>query len=507
VLEGFVEYGTADPRAVRTYKSLLAAGLDAEIVDGAVFVHKECEHCRAPFTVEATRREQGYCSVSCGVRTAWTDPAVREKQLARQAEAFDARRHVLREKQLEVYTELKNGLGRLPLKKEWVARCKLQGVSVEICRQPSPFINWQALEQAAAGFNHRVVSVVEDGHATVYNGTVDECHNYLAGGWDGGLTSKGRRREWWVVNANCGEVYLKDRQFCNLSVAVLRPGLSREEVRRRVRLAAIWGTIQTTMTRFNYLSDQWRLNCEEERLMGVDILGHLDCELTKPGAAGLPEFLALLKQDVVDTNTALARAWEINPSAAVTCNKPSGDSSCLVDTAAGFKDHHGKFYLRRIRLRADNPVARVLMAAGVPYTPDYNKTDTLVFDFPCRAPEGALILGERTALEQLEHWKTYKLHYTEHNPSVSIYVRPEEWLATGHWVYENWDHVGGLSFFPFDGGVYPLAPYQTLTEDEYRERAATFPEIDWAELLRYEFEDMTTLAQTVACVGGACEMA
>jgi ribonucleoside-diphosphate reductase alpha chain len=316
-----------------------------------------------------------------------------------------------------------------------------------------------------------------------------------------------KRRKRVLMRGNpCGEINLRHKQLCNLSIAILRLGLSLQEVRRRVRLAAIWGTILSTMTRFKYIDDLWRQNCEEERLLGVDLLGHLDCELTRPGAPGLEAFLQQLRQDAVDVNLEWSQKLGINQSAAVTCGKPAGDSSCFFDTAAGFKAHHGRFYIRRLRFTQDNPVSRVLVDSGVPYAPDYDKSGLLVFDFPCRAPENAIVLGDQDAVAQLEHWKTFKVHFTEHNPSVTIYVKPDEWLRVGHWVYENWDYVGGLSFLPFDGGVYPLAPYEAISEEEYNQRRGAFPDVDWSLLPAYESEDMTELAQQFACTGGSCAL-
>lgn len=638
-----------------------------------------------------------------------------------------------------------------------------------------------------------------------------------------------KRRKRGVLRANpCGEIYLRNKQFCNLSIAVARVGLALAELFRRVRLATIWGTIQSTMTRFNYLSDEWRKNCEEERLLGVDVLGHLDCELTRPGAPGRDELLAKLRQYVIEVNAEWAARLGVNPSAAATCNKPSGDSSCFFDTAAGFKAHHGRHYLRRIRLSRTNPVAKVLKASGVPWAEDYDRSGLEVYDFPCKAPEGAVVLGDQTALEQLENWRSWKKHYTEHNPSCfsgetkfitpgglarfdeftdgdpvtalgsdgkwvrarvrshgvqplwgvtlarggcvkefyataehlwprgpyvgqpykdlskfgpnplirtdrlpvcddparreripsvslrgkpshgawsvchgiayglrategpdgflevvldddptttdkrllakhfeeiglrprdrdgrlvvgglspewrhfpgrennsytrgflagwlavcgrrthraqwcldsvrreelewaasvapgagvdtavapeslrrwhslklflrmddadmlvhpadsaafkgtfqpdagpwsvvdaqplgesapvwclevpgdhlfaleggvlthncTVYVKPEEWLEVGNWVYANWDDVGGLSFSEFSGGSYPLAPYETISEAEYERRRAAFPEIDWSKLLRYELDDQTDLHRQYACTGGSCEI-
>ncbi len=314
-----------------------------------------------------------------------------------------------------------------------------------------------------------------------------------------------RRRKKTRMRGNpCGEVYLKDREFCNLSLAILRARTAWAEVKRRVKMATVWGTIQSTMTNFKYLSSEWKKNCEEERLLGVDLLGHLDHELLRPGRPGREQLLDELLRDCTETNVSWSQRLGINPSAALTCGKPSGDSSCFYDTAAGFKPHHGQFYIRRLRFATYNPIAKLLKDSGVPWNIDYDDSGLLVFDFPCRAPEGAVLLGDQTAVEQLENWLLFKQHWTEHNPSVTIFVKKEEWLAVGHWVYENWDHIGGLSFSPFDGGNYPLLPYEAISGAEYEQRASVFPEIDWSRIVRYEDDDMTTLAQQFACTANGC---
>lgn len=302
----------------------------------------------------------------------------------------------------------------------------------------------------------------------------------------------------------CGEIIQRHKQFCNLSMSIVRAMLDWAELKRRVVLAAIWGTFQSTMTDFKYIGPEWKKNCEEERLLGVDLLGHLDHPMLRPGAPGLDEHLEELKALAVQTNVEWAKRLGINPSVAVTCGKPGGDSSVFFDAAPGFKAWHGQYFLRRARTQADSPVAKLLKDQGVPYRIDYDKSGMWVFEFPCQAPEGALILGQQTAIEQLEHWKMFKLHYTEHNPSVTIYVAPEEWLSVGNWVYENWDVVGGLSFSPLMGTSHPLAPYQTLSVEEYQQRISTFPEIDWAQLTKYESEDYTTASQQPACSGDRC---
>ena len=316
------------------------------------------------------------------------------------------------------------------------------------------------------------------------------------------------RRLLTVLRGNpCMEIYLRNQQFCNLSIAIVNVGDTFEEILRKVILATIWGTIQASMTRFRYLRPGWKQNCEEEALLGVDILGHMDCKLLKPGATGREEILQKLLQAAIETNIFWAQRLGINPGVALTCGKPSGDSSVFFDKAAGLKAHHGRHYIRRLRFEETNPVTKVLRDAKIPWQYDYDKSGICVFEFPCRAPDDAIILGDMNAIEQLENWKIWKVNFTEHNPSCTISVRDHEWIEAGNWVYENWDIVGGISFYPFDNAVYPLAPYQTITEQEYDHRAKNMPtEIDWSRILLYEEEDETTLSSQLACTGSGCDL-
>jgi ribonucleoside-triphosphate reductase len=321
------------------------------------------------------------------------------------------------------------------------------------------------------------------------------------------LPERRRKLGRYVFGVNpCGEIILRHQEFCNLSIAVLRPTDSWDVIQEKVALATIWGTLQSTMTHFSYLDPEWKKNCDEERLLGVDLLGHMDHPLLKPNSPGLAARLQTLNALVRQVNEEWAQLLGINPSVAVTCGKPSGDSSQFFDCAAGFKPHHGEHYIRRFRAQNTDPVALMLKDQGVPCVPDYDRSGLLVLEFPVQAPAGAVLLGEMSAIEQLEHWRTYKENFTEHNPSVTIYVRGHEWLEAGTWVYENWDIVGGLSFFPFDDSVYALAPYETIDRAEYERRAGAMPEIDWAQIVRYEHEDMTVGSQTVACSGDQCSL-
>jgi ribonucleoside-diphosphate reductase alpha chain len=302
----------------------------------------------------------------------------------------------------------------------------------------------------------------------------------------------------------CGEIILRHKQFCNLSIAVIRPEDTLEEIKEKVKLAAIWGTLQSTMTNFNYIGDEWKKNSEEERLLGVDLLGFLDHSLFQNNDLATST-LKELRDLVNDTNAQWAAKLGINVSAATTCIKPSGDSSVLFATAAGFKGHHGRYYVRRTRSSPSNPVAQMLKEAGVPCHTDYDGNG-LVLEWPMKSPENGVLLRDQTALSQLEQWKTFKTSWTEHNPSVTIYVRDNEWVTVGKWVYDNWDIIGGLSFLPYDGGIYHLAPYEEITEEDYKARMESFPKINWAKLVQYEVEDMTDLQHQFACTGDKCTL-
>lgn len=318
-----------------------------------------------------------------------------------------------------------------------------------------------------------------------------------------GQFPKRRKHQGHLFGTNpCGEIILRHKQFCNLSIAVIRPDDSFEEIERKVVQATIWGTIQSTMTNFKYIGEAWKKNSEEERLLGVDLLGFLDNPLFQNNFLAAAR-LEKLRNKVNEVNAAWADRFGINHSAATTCIKPSGDSSVFFNTAAGFKGHHGQYYVRRVRANATNPVAQMLKDEGVPCFKDYDGSG-LVLEFPMKSPTQGVLLENQTALSQLEKWKTFKVHWTEHNPSVTIYVRQEEWLDVGKWVYDNWEIVGGLSFLPYDGGVYHLAPYEAISQEDYDKRVASFPQINWAKLVRYEKSDMTDLHQQFACVGDKC---
>jgi ribonucleoside-triphosphate reductase (thioredoxin) len=315
----------------------------------------------------------------------------------------------------------------------------------------------------------------------------------------GAMVPERRDPEWEFGTNPCSEIVLRPKQFCNLTEVVVRPTDSEADIKRKVELATILGTVQATLTDFRYLSSAWRKNTEEERLLGVSLTGILDRE---DGIWGVP--LIDMKAIAIETNKKFAKVLGIPASAAITCVKPSGTVSQLVDSASGMHPRYAPYYIRRVRGDKHDPLCQALIDAGVPYETDVHNPSAWVFSFPMKAPVGALTVQDVRAIEQLEQWRWLQDYWCEHKPSVSIYVREHEWLEVGAWVYENFDTMSGVSFFPYDDHVYQQAPYEPVSKEKYEELLAKMPsDID---LNVSEADDTTTASQEMACVGGACEL-
>ena len=303
----------------------------------------------------------------------------------------------------------------------------------------------------------------------------------------------------------CGEIILKSKQFCNLSEVVARAEDTEESLIDKVRVATILGTYQASLTRFPYLSREWKKNCEEEALLGVSITGQFDCKALRN-----PQTLRKLKEVAIETNRKYAARFGINPSTCVTCVKPSGNGSQLFDSASGLHPRHAPFYLRRVRIENHNPIFLMLRDLGVPHQPEVGQNPetatTFVLEFPVKAPKGSVFKDDLSALDQLNYWKMLKENYVEHNPSATISVGEEEWLQVANWVYENWDIIGGLSFLPRSDHVYRLAPYEAISEERYQELVKNFPTIDFSKIVLYEYEDDASGSKELACVAGGCEI-
>ena len=319
----------------------------------------------------------------------------------------------------------------------------------------------------------------------------------------------GRRNADYDFGTNpCSEIILRPSQFCNLTEVVVRATDTLDTLSEKVRLATILGTIQSSFTKFPYLRKIWTKNTEEERLLGVSLTGIMDNPLMTLKNKGLEKTLDHLKQIAVTTNATWAERLDIPVSAAICCVKPSGTVSQLVDSSSGIHARHSAYYIRTVRGDNKDPLTQFMMDQGIPNEPDVMKPEqTTVFSFPMKAPEGATVTADMSAIEQLEMWLAYQRFWCEHKPSVTINVKNDEWFEVGAFVYKHFDEMSGVSFLPFNEHTYQQAPYQECDESTYHKMLGSMPtNIDWSLLSEYENEDNTSGSQTLACSGDACEI-
>ena len=319
----------------------------------------------------------------------------------------------------------------------------------------------------------------------------------------------GRRNPDYDFGCNpCSEIILRPYQFCNLTEVVIRESDRFDDLKRKVVLATILGTAQATLTKFPYLRKIWNTNTEEERLLGVSLTGIIDNELTSGRKQGLDKTLESLREIAVETNREWSQIFRIPPSTAITCVKPSGTVSQLVDSASGIHPRHSKYYIRTVRGDNKDPLTKFMIDNGVPSEPDFMKPDgQTVFSFPMKSPPTSVIRHEMTAIQQLEMWLMYQRHWCEHKPSVPVSVRDNEWMEVGAFVFKHFDEMSGVSFLPHSDHTYQQAPYQDCTEEEYNSMLDKFVyDIDWNSLDDYEKEDTTAGSQTFACSGDSCEI-
>ena len=324
------------------------------------------------------------------------------------------------------------------------------------------------------------------------------------------VESIGRRETEHDFGCNpCSEIILRDGQFCNLTEVVIRRADTQKDILRKARLATILGTFQASLTGIKRLRPKWIQNTEEESLLGVSLTGIMDNTFMNGSEDSLlPKFLEKIKKEVVSVNKEWSGMLGITQATATTAIKPSGTVSQLVDSASGIHTRHNDYYLRRVRADSKDPIAQLMEDQGIPCEPDVMKPNSVkVFTFPMKAPEGAVLRDDRTAIEQLELWLTYQRHYCEHKPSVTVSVREHEWMEVGAWVYKHFDEVSGVSFLPHSDHSYQQAPYEDCSFYEYTALAKKMPKsVDWGLISKYELTDMTVATKTLACTGNICEM-
>lgn len=301
----------------------------------------------------------------------------------------------------------------------------------------------------------------------------------------------------------CGEIILQSKQFCNLSEIVARDEDTEATLMRKIRIAAILGTYQASLTNFPYLSKEWTDNCKKEALLGVSITGQWDCPAVRK-----PEVMRKLRDESIRINKIYAKQFGINQSTCITCVKPSGNLSQTVDSSSGIHPRHSAYYIRRVRIAATDSLFKMLRDQGVPFHPEVGQTaetaTTFVLDFPVKAPDRSIFKNQQSAIDQLEYWKMVKENFTEHNPSTTISIGEDEWIEVASWIYKNWDIVGGLSFLPRENHIYQLAPYESIDEKAYKEMLKRFTHIDFSKIVTYEATDELNQKAELACVGGVC---
>jgi ribonucleoside-triphosphate reductase (thioredoxin) len=319
----------------------------------------------------------------------------------------------------------------------------------------------------------------------------------------------GRRDSSLVGGTNpCGEILLRPNEFCNLTEVVIDATDTKETLLEKVRLATILGTWQSTLTNFKYIRKTWKDNCEEERLLGVSLTGIYGNKITATNGKALAALLDEMRDLSVSVNDKEAKSLNINPSVSITCVKPSGTVSQLTGVSSGIHPWYSEYYIRSVRADNKDPLTQFLKDSGIPFEPDVMKPEvTTVFYFPVKSPKNAVLTKDLTAIEHLEMWKTYRTHWTEHNPSVTINVEENEWMRVGAWVFDNFDSIGGVSFLPSSEHSYKQAPYQEISKEEYESWLSKMPDsIRWEMLSLYETTDGTTGSQELSCVAGACEI-
>ena len=303
----------------------------------------------------------------------------------------------------------------------------------------------------------------------------------------------------------CGEIMLRDMEFCNLSEVVVREEDDLDSLLDKVETATWLGVLQSTFTNFPYLRKQWKKNCDVERLLGVSLTGQMDNPLLMNSEA-----LKALKSRVLRISRKASTALDVNMPVSTTCVKPSGTVSQLVDSASGCHPRYSQYYIRRYRIAATDPLLAMLKDQGVPCVPENGQTEedatTWVLEFPVKSPEGCMTRKDMTAMDQLKHYKNLQLNWCEHNASMTVYVKEDEWFEVGNWVYKNWDIINGVSFLPYDGGQYTLAPYEEIDHYTYENLIKNFPDINYSKLSEYELQDATEGGKEYACVGDKCDI-
>lgn len=487
---GFEVCDNVDPITTNRYLSLLEDGYDVELVDGDVIFNKVCEISGKKF--KTTRKEVSVLAEYAPKKT---------------VNDYHNMTTDLYDKQLSIYTKLRFELGREPMKKEWVDACKDSNISTEICRDSSPFRYWNDLKEAAVSYNHRVVSVNKIGVENVYNGTVDDYHNFFV---TDGMTitnEDGSTKMLYVNNLQCGEISLKSSEFCNLSSINVSTIRDQKDLENRVWAATLIGTLQSSYDNFEYISETWQANLEEERLLGVSLTGICDLDYEKYD-------WKKAAQKSVEVNAHYAEKLGINVAARITCIKPEGTASLVMGTASGIHARHAKYYIRRVRYNKQEPIAKYLMTHHPELVEEEEGNSlNIVVAIPQKSPEHSISRENETAIDTLERVKFFNNEWVtpghrsgpnQHNVSCTISVRPGEWAKVAKWMWDNRNVYSGIAVLPYSDANYKQAPFEECTEETYLTMMKNLKSIDLTKVI--EAEDNTNLVGELACSSGSCEI-
>lgn len=502
-----------DPRTIRLYQKNLLEGYNCSIVDGRVIYDKICEITGQSF--QTHNKFQSVCDEALYqyrseiLQKWWSNPYNKERHINSLKEKHNERKEQIREQQVKIFSDLNFKLKREPQKKEWSVACKENGISAEIARKSSPFRTFNDLKVTAQNFNHKVVNIEPDGFEDVYCGAVDEFHNFFIGNLNDEKTFGNKFMKTFINTQNCGEISLKNNQYCNLTSVNISDVTSQKELNDRVKAATFIGTLQAGYTDFHYLRDVWRRNTEKEALLGVSFTGVASNTYK---VLNLQEAADVVKQE----NLRLSEIIGINQAARLNCVKPEGSLSCVVGSSSGIHAWFDKFYIRRIKLGKNEAIYKYLVQE-IPQLieDDYFKPNLDAFiTIPIKAPEDAIIAPNETALDMLERVKHFNVNWVKpghrkgsntHNVSATVYVKKDEWEEVGNWMWKNREYYNGLSVLPFSDHCYFQAPFESITEDKYNELIQYLKKIDLSEVI--EADDNTNLSGELACAGpGGCEI-
>lgn len=496
-----------DTRTVKRFIKFIDMGYDCELVSGEIIFTKKCEITGEIFkTTNRAQCVKDEHTMSYATKKWYEDDTNRLKFTENLRESHLRRKEKIKNRQAKLYNDLKMSLNRDPFKKEWAQHCLENSVSAEISRESSPFRTYNDLKEYASLQNHRVISVEFSGYEDVYDGTVDEFHNFFIGGLET-QTKAGKEKLSFVNVSNCCEIALKPNSFCNLCEVNMLGVSSQEDLNSRVKSAAFIGTLQASYTDFHYLRSIWQKTAEKDALLGIGLTGIASCDYKNL------DFTEAAKI-AVEENKRVAELIGINPAARVTTIKPSGTSSTVLGTSSGIHAWHNDYYLRRIRVKKNESIYTYLLINHPELVEDdvMDVTGSAVISVPIKAPENSILRTE-SPLETLERIKYFYNNWilpghntgdNTHNISATISIKPEEWKSVGEWMWTNRDCYNGISVLDYDGGTYKQAPFEDITKEEYERLTEKLTKIDLSNVV--ELEDNTNLNGEIACAGGACEV-